>query len=95
MSKELSRSEIAEQTLSKLEDMIAQQKVIHHPQFTDKEAEVLRLMVRVWVAWETMGAFGGVLRRVALWILFMIGTYVAIKNGFVDFIQEAVTSKKS
>lgn len=93
MSDEPSRAQVAEKTLEALERMLAERNPAP-VQFTDEQADALVKIAKLWLAWETMGAAGAVIRRLLLWLAFMIAAAVAIRNGAIEFIQSAISSGK-
>ena len=65
--------------LQKLNTLIENQEIII---FTTEEAETLRQVAAVWKGLETFGKVAGVVRKVAIYLTWMVGAWYILKGYF-------------
>ena len=54
--------------------------------FSDKEVKTLKRIIAIIDAFYTLGGLGTVIKNTLMWLGFMIGAYIAAKNGVVGWI---------
>ena len=54
--------------------------------FSKEEIDVLRRMVKVFMAFEVLGTIGGMIKTVLLWFGVIITSWIAIKGGVIAWI---------
>lgn len=82
--------------LQKLEDYIADQeqgKNSKPPDFTPEEIITLRRVITLVNGLTALGSFADFIKSTIIWIGVVVGALIAIKNGAIEFILNAVNGK--
>jgi hypothetical protein len=58
--------------------------------FDEQEREIVRKMIKLWVALTSLGMIGGFLKNLFLYVAIILGGYYATKAWFFDVVKEAV-----
>lgn len=54
--------------------------------FTASEVKIVKKMIKIFIAFEALGELGNLLKTVLLWIGAIIGSWLAIKTGMVNWL---------
>ena len=65
----------------------------HIHRFDQEEIEVLNRVITMVRGFDALGSFAGFVSKSITWLGIVIGGYVALKSGAVDFIMGVVGSK--
>jgi hypothetical protein len=60
------------------------------PDFTDEEITTLKRVITLVNGLEALGSFAGFIKSTIIWIAVIVGAFIAIKNGAIDFIINTV-----
>lgn len=77
--------------IEKLENFLRQQEEGHHtvvPEFNQDEIAVLKRVVLAVKGLDALGSFAGLVKSTLIWLGLIIGTFIAIKNGAVEFVLD-------
>ena len=73
--------------LSKLERMLNNNEVVI---FTPSEALALQKVAKVFLALETLGGIGGVIKHILVWLGIIIGAWLAFRNGVATWLTDLI-----
>ncbi len=76
------------QTLEKVESLVQR-----HPQFDDEELEALKKVIKLVRGLELLGSFAAFIKTTIIWLGIVIGAFIAVKNGAIEFILEVIKMK--
>jgi len=77
--------------IEKFEHFLKQQEEGHHtvmPEFNQDEIAVLKRVVLAVKGLDALGSFAGVVKTTLIWLGVILGTFIAIKNGAVEFVLD-------
>lgn len=81
-----------DKTLEKLERIIDDNNRLRG--FDDEERKILRKLIAGFRGLESLGSIAGIVKNILMWLGFMIGTFIAIRSGVIDFIIHTVQGGK-
>lgn len=55
--------------------------------FTGDEVKALKRVVKIVQAFDILGGLGHFIKNVLMWIAFMIGAWLAFKNGIAGWVK--------
>lgn len=70
--------------LSHIDDLIKRGEITI---FDTEEVAVIKKMVKAWLFFETFGSFSRVLKNVVVTAGVLIGAWLAIRNGLIDWLR--------
>jgi hypothetical protein len=76
--------------LNKLEGIVLE-TVQEHQLFSKDEVELLKRVIARERGWAAIGSLAGTLKTVLTWFGFMIGTWMAFKTGFLEWIANGLS----
>lgn len=79
------------EAMAKLEKLIEDNKLYG---FDQEDVVALRRVITIIRGFDALGSFAGFIKSTLLYIGFIIGTIVAVRNGAIDFIVSIVEVKQ-
>lgn len=64
-----------------------------HPEFTAEQREALRMIAEAYLALEVFGKLAGLVKKIVVYVGWMIAIYLVVKGHAIDFIKSVVGSK--
>lgn len=64
------------------------------PDFNEEEIETLRRVIYLVQGLEALGSFASFLKTTIIWFGVVIGAFIAIKNGAIEFILDSVNGTR-
>lgn len=83
------------QALNKLEQFLERQEQGYKnvvPEFDQEEIAALRKVILLVKGLEALGSFAGFVKSTVIWLGVIIGAFIAVKNGAVEFIVQSVAT---
>jgi hypothetical protein len=56
--------------------------------FNEEEVKTLKRVINIVTALDTLGSLGSIIKNVLMWLAFIIGIYLSVKNGLISWIIE-------
>lgn len=63
------------------------------PQFTPDELESLKKVIHLIRGFEALGSFASFIKTTVIWFGIIIGTFIAVRNGVVEFIINVMINR--
>lgn len=60
------------------------------PEFTEEEITTLKRVITLVNGLEALGSFAGFIKATIIWIAVLVGAFIAVKNGAIEFILNTV-----
>lgn len=78
------------EAMDKLEKLIEQNRLYG---FDKEDIDALRRVITLVRGFDALGSFAGFIKNTLVYIGFIIGTIIAVRNGAIDFIMSVVGGK--
>lgn len=64
------------------------------PDFTEEDITILKRVIVLVAGLEALGSFAGFIKTTIIWFGIIVGGFLAVKNGAIEFILSTVSGGK-